>query len=270
VKFFDTVSRMTKQRLATLLLSILVLFGVVLRAHDARAAGTVQISTREPVEDDGKWKLKFTIDNGSVPILPHMPVLFVFTATVHYERALTDKTGDKPILNRIPLSNQQPTTESLDVGFSDASGKIFSKTAFDFVIRRDRGFEAGEYELKIKREGDGVQLGQTIKLTLKGDNPVIDRRAIVFAGDKKKKVAPDAASGGDKPADDKKTDAPPAAEGGGEPPPESAAPAPPPVEPKQGGCGCRVAGESGPSDAPIALAVFGLALAVAARRRRAA
>ncbi len=261
---------MTKRRLAALLSSILVLFGVVLRAHVAEAAGTVQISTREPVEDDGKWKLKFTIDNGSVPILPHMPVLFVYTATVHYERARTDKTGDKPVLNRIPLQTQQPINESLDVGFSDASGKIFSKTQFDFVIRRDRGFEAGEYELKIKREGDGVQLGQVIHLTLKGDNPVIDRRAIVFSGDKSKKVAPDKAGGGDKAADDKKTDAPAAApEGGGEPPPE-AAPAPPAVEPKQGGCGCKVAGDERSPDAPIALAVFGLAVAVAARRRRAA
>jgi MYXO-CTERM domain-containing protein len=265
---------MTKQRLATLLLSILVLGAVVWPARVALAAGSVQISTREPVEDDGKWKLKFTIDNGSVPVLPHMPVLFVFTATVHYERALTDKTGDKPVLNRIPLSNQQPVNESLDVGFSDASGKIFSKTAFDFVIRRDRGFEAGEYDLKIKREGDGVQLGQNIHLVLKGDNPVIDRRAIVFTGDKSKKVAPDkASSGGDKSGDtEKKADAPADPPAGGDaPPPEAAAPTPPAVEPKQGGCGCRVAGDGTPSEAPVALALgaFGLAVVLRSRRRAA-
>jgi MYXO-CTERM domain-containing protein len=259
---------MTKQRLATLLLSLLVLGAVLFPARHAQAAGTVQISTREPVEEDGKWKLKFTINNGAVPNLPHMPVLFVFTATMHYERALTDKTGDKPVLNRIPLSNQQPINESLDVGFSDATGKIFSKTAFDFVIRRDRGFEAGEYDLKIKREGDGVQLGQNIHLVLKGDNPVIDRRAIVFAGDKKKKVDPDKASaGGDKPADaDKKADAPAEPAAGGDAPPAEA-PAPPAVEPKQGGCGCRVAGDTD-GGAPLALAIAGVAAVVLARRRR--
>ena len=55
-----------------------------------------------------------------------------------------------------------------------------------FVIRRDHGFEAGEYDLKIKREDDGVQMGQTIHLILKGDNPVVDRRSMTFEAKSKK------------------------------------------------------------------------------------
>src|SRR6185369_15576207 len=135
---------------------------------------------------------------------------------VLYERSLTDKSPEKPVLTRMPLQNQQPINESMDVGFSDASGKIFKVTKFDFVIRREHGFEAGEYDLKIKRTDDGVQMGQTIRIILKGDNPVVDRRAIVFAGDGKKKPdekKADAKKDEQKPADapkdeDKPADAP--------------------------------------------------------------
>ena len=173
---------------AAILSSLLLLACLFVPRRSAVAAGTATPSTREPVEEDGKWKLKFTIGIGSPPALPHVPMLFVFTPTVLYERSLTDKTGDKPIINRIPLQNQQPINESLDVGFSDGTGKVFPITKFDFVVRREHGFEAGEYDLKIKREGDGVQIGQTIKLTLKGDNVVVDRRAMVFAGEKERRT----------------------------------------------------------------------------------
>jgi MYXO-CTERM domain-containing protein len=145
-------------------------------------------------------------------------------------------------------------------------GKVFKVTKFDFVIRRDHGFEAGEYELKIKREDDGVAVGQPIHLTLKGDNAVVDRRAIVFAGEKKPKKA-----------DDKLADATPqkAAETPAEEKPTGTeldasvgdAPAPPPVPPMQGGCGCRLSSENG-SASPFALAGLAVAVALFARRRR--
>ena len=98
-----------------------------------------------------------------------------------------------------------------------------------------------------------------------GDNPVVDRRAIVFAGEKKKKVKDD------KPADDKKDekkdepaqqDAKPEGDGSGEAKPAD----PPAVPPKQGGCGCRTAGDDAPAGG--ALAALGLAMAVIARRKR--
>jgi MYXO-CTERM domain-containing protein len=168
----------------------------------------------------------------------------------------------------MPLSNQQTINESMDVGFSDGTGKIFKITKFDFIIRRDHGFEAGEYDLKIKREDDGVQMGQVIHLTLKGDNPVVDRRAIIFAGDKPKKKKGDA----DKDKTEEKKDepkqeaAPEKKEGGEEGEKKEGGEEVPKVPPKQGGCGCEVAGDRAPAGA--ALAVLGLTLALGARRRR--
>ncbi|WP_437720691.1 MYXO-CTERM sorting domain-containing protein [Sorangium sp. So ce861] len=261
--------------LARVVAAALALIGAWLPATAAHAAGTVNIADRSPKEDDGRWKLKMTINYGGTPHLAHIPMLFSFTPTVHYERALTDQSPEKPILNRIPLQNQQSINESMDVGFSDGSGKVFSITKFDFVLRRDRGFEAGEYELVIKRASDGVQMGQKQKITLQGENEIIDRRAIVFTGEKKKKD--------DKAAD--KTDAEKSGEtekvqgSEGEPasePAEAEAPsdaelppdeAPPPVEPKQGGCGCRLSPEEAATPLALPLVALGAAAAVARRRR---
>ncbi len=255
------------QRLAVLAAALLGLL-LALLPRPALAGVSVRLTSRDLVEVDGRWKLAFTLDYGSVPQIPHVPMIFKFEPTVLYERALTDKSPDKPIINRIPLSNQQGLNESLDVGFSDASGKIFKITKFNFVIRRDRGFESGEYDLKIVREDDGAQMGQTIKIILKGDNPVVDRRAMVFAGEKKSKKADPDKTDGDK-ADDKK-DEPAAKEetksedgdakaSGGEVPA---------VPPKQGGCGCRVAGEEAPAGGPLAALGFAVVVAVASRRSR--
>jgi hypothetical protein len=245
-----------------------VLFGALFLSRPALAAGTVTFANREPVENDGKWKLNMTIDYGGIPHLPHIPMIFSFTPTTLYERALTDKTGDKPILNKIPLQNQQAINESIDVGFSDASGKIFKITKLDFSIRRDRGFEAGEYDLAIKRSDDGVQMGQKIKLILKGENAIVDRRAITFAGEKKpaKGEKKDGDSG------EKKDSDPPPAASAEETPLEGAVPredpaGPPPVEPKQGGCGCRVGSASGPAEGAGVALLLGLGAGVWARRR---
>jgi MYXO-CTERM domain-containing protein len=254
----------TLRRFALLAAALLAALFVV---TPALAAGTVTLASREPTEVDGKWKLNMTIDYGSIPPIPHIPMIFSFTPTVLYERTLTDKSPDKPVLTRMPLQNQQGINESMDVGFADASGKVFKVTKFDFVIRRDHGFEAGEYDLKIKRQDDGAQMGQTIKLILKGDNPVVDRRAITFAGEKPKKKA-DA----DKPKEEKKEEAAPAEEKKEEPKPEEAsadpnAPAPPAVPPKQGGCGCKVVGEEGTNPLGVGVALA-LAAVVVIRRRR--
>ncbi|MEO7332205.1 MAG: hypothetical protein ABI193_26755 [Minicystis sp.] len=243
------------------------LFAALLLPGSAQAAGSVTLGSREPTEVDGKWKLNMTIDFGGVPHLPHIPMLFVFTPTMLYERTLTDKSPDKPVLTRMPLQNQQGINESLDVGFSDASGKIFKITKFDFVIRRDHGFEAGEYDLQIKRADDGVQMGQTIKLTLKGDNVVVDRRAIMFTGEKKPKKAD--AEKKDEP--EKKDEASPPDGPASDGPPKDAAEAigPAPVAPKQGGCGCELVGQSGGEGAAIGALIFGLSIIARRRARRA-
>ncbi|WP_437331978.1 hypothetical protein [Sorangium sp. So ce394] len=260
--------------LARVVAAALALIGAWLPATAAHAAGTVTIADRSPKEDDGRWKLKMTINYGGTPHLSHIPMLFSFTPTVHYERALTDQSPEKPILNRIPLQNQQSINESMDVGFSDGSGKVFSITKFDFVLRRDRGFEAGEYELVIKRASDGVQMGQKQKITLQGENEIIDRRAIVFTGEKKKK---DKAA--DKPDAEKSGETEKAQGSEGEPasePTEAEAPsaaelppdeAPPPVEPKQGGCGCRLSPEEAATPLALPLVALGAAAAVARRNR---
>ncbi|WP_437730339.1 MYXO-CTERM sorting domain-containing protein [Sorangium sp. So ce1335] len=262
--------------LARVVAAALALLGAWLPATAAHAAGTVTLADRSPKEDGGRWKLKMTINYGGTPHLGHIPMLFSFTPTMHYERALTDQSPEKPVLNKIPLHNQQSINESMDVGFSDGSGKVFAITKFDFVLRRDRGFEAGEYDLVIKRASDGVQMGQKQKITLQGENEVIDRRAIVFTGEKKKK---DTSADKAEKADAEKSDEPAGDEAQAEPasdpadadaPSDGALPdeAPPPVEPKQGGCGCRL----GPDEAatPLALPLVALGAAVAlARRRRA-
>ncbi|AUX34467.1 MULTISPECIES: hypothetical protein [Sorangium] len=260
--------------LARVVAAALALIGAWLPATAAHAAGTATIADRSPKEDDGRWKLKMTINYGGTPHLSHIPMLFSFTPTVHYERALTDQSPEKPILNRIPLQNQQSINESMDVGFSDGSGKVFSITKFDFVLRRDRGFEAGEYELVIKRASDGVQVGQKQKITLQGENAIIDRRAIVFTGEKKKK---DKAA--DKPDAEKGGEAEKAQGSEGEPasePAEAEAPsdaelppdeAPPPVEPRQGGCGCRLSPEEAATPLALPLVALGAAAALARRIR---
>jgi MYXO-CTERM domain-containing protein len=250
------------------LFAALALAFVLFTPTDARAAGTVTLATREPEEVNGKWKLNFTINYGGKPDIAYIPMIFSFTPVVLYERSLTDQSPERPILIKLPLKGQPSINESMDVGFSDSSGKVFNITKFDFVIRRDKGFEAGEYELKITRQTDGAQMGQTLKLILKGDNPIVDRRAMVFAGEKKKKPAEE------KKADDaQKTEGgsePAAGEGSSEPAATGETPteAPPAEAPKQGGCGCRVSGIPAPSSGAGLFALL-LGATLVLRRRTA-
>lgn len=251
--------------LARLFAAVLLAALVIAAPSLARAAGSVTVTDTRPKEDDGRWKIKMTMNYGSTPPTAHVPMMFSFTPTVLYERALTDQSPKTPIINKIPLSNQQSINESMDVGFSDASGKMFNITKFDFVIRRDHGFEAGEYSLKITRQSDGAQMGPVIKLVLQGDNPIVDRRAIVFTGEKKKEKKADAPAEGDKkeeaPAEAPAETPDPAAQTG------TPVEAPPAEAPKQGGCGCRVAENGSPGGLSV-LALVGLAALGYRRRRR--
>lgn len=243
-------------RLAKLLLAALALFGAALLPRAALAAGSVKLEN-QPEEVDGAWKLKFTIDYGSLPHLEHIPMIFSFEQTVSIERALTDQSPKNPVERRIPLQNQTPNNIEQDVGFSDGQKK-FKITKYDFKIRRDKGFEAGDYKLTLKTT-DGKQVGQTITVTLKGENPVIDRRAISFAGEPgKKKDPPKPEEKKDEPAP-KPEDAPPpdaSKDGGGQGQPE-------PVKPKQGGCGCSV-----PEPSSHGALIVGLGAAAVLLRRR--
>ena len=150
----------------------------------ALAGGTYHLSSNEIQETNGQWHVRLRIDLSAAPSIPHVPMRFLFTEQTQYERALTDQSKD-PVLNRVPLQNQMPKAESLDVDFADATGKVFKSTFFDFYISRVRGYEAGEYTFKL-RMPDGSDVGGTSNIILKGDNPVVDRRSISFAAPTKK------------------------------------------------------------------------------------
>jgi MYXO-CTERM domain-containing protein len=248
--------------------AFLIVLGLFAGASAANAAGTVSIADSGPKEaDNGTWKLKMTINYGGTPPTAHIPMIFSFTPTMHYERALTDQSPEKPVLVKKPLAGQQDININMDVGFSDPAGKTFNITKFDFILRRDHDFEAGEYTLKIKRTNDGQTVGTPQRIVLNGENPIIDRRAIVFTGEKKKDKKTDDSNAAASP--EEKKDPPPestepsgASEGANEPPVET-----PPPTPKQSGCGCRIVETS--SD-PLSVAAAGLlaGLILVRRRRR--
>ena len=147
-------------------------------ARDAAAVGTFKLKSTEATEVSGAWHIYVTIELPKAPLTAHQTMKFNFTKTMAYERALVDGHNE-PVLNRQALQNQTPTVESQDVDFADPSGKIFKGTRFDFGLTRTRGYEAGEYKVEVKT-ADGVSVGSSTNLILKGDNPVVDRRAIAF------------------------------------------------------------------------------------------
>ncbi|HWL88342.1 MAG TPA: MYXO-CTERM sorting domain-containing protein [Polyangiaceae bacterium] len=246
---------------------------VLLLAHDAAAAGSAKLKTPEVQEVSGAWHLFVTIDLPKPPPIAHVPMRFVFTKTAVYERSLTDASKD-PVLNRQALSNQQPTAESLDVDFANPQGKIFKGTNFDFGLTRVRGYEAGEYMLQI-RTADGIDIGGAMRLVLKGDNPVVDRRSITFEAKKSgiTKVGDDAG------AVAKNTDDTPATNYSGDVAPSgSAAPFVPQsayqptdeekIKDNPKGCGCSVPGLSPSSGGLSLLLSLGAIAGLSSRRRR--
>jgi hypothetical protein len=237
----DSTCRSTLRRpqkraaLSRFFLSLLALGLLFVSPQRAWAAGSVSLQTNSPEEINGKWKLFFTINYGGKPDVAYVPMIFSFTPTSITERSLTDQSPEKPVITRLPLKGQVAINESMDVGFSNPSGGVFTTTKFDFVIRRDKGFEAGEYDLKITRTNDGAQMGNTIKLTLKGENPIVDRRAIVFAGNKKKTDEKKTEGATDEKKEGEGTsEAAPTGDSAGAPPPADETPteAPPAVEPE--------------------------------------
>jgi len=260
---------MSKKGLFSFVAACMALFFV---AFDALAAGSISFTRRELTESNGSWRLAMTIVYGGKPHIGHVPMRFSFTPTAIYERYLDDAHGDKPQTRKIPLSNQQPLVQMIDVGFSDPSGKVYDRTRFEFVITRAHNFEAGEYTVTVHRP-DGVQVGTKQTLILKGDNPIVDRRSISFVDTSMKKVEE------------------PKPQAAAEPPPaEEPASAEPEVEeeevvdeaeptdgigdvdaakvpPSSRGCGCRTAGAPGGAHAGFAL--LGVAAFFATRRLRA-
>lgn len=249
----------------------------------AFAGGTVQLEQSSLEETEAGWKLKMVIDLGAVPDINYVPMDFIFTPKVYYERTCDD-THDKPYLNKKPITNAQIIALPQTVGFSNGSGQTFKNTKYNFVIKRDDRFEAGEYQLEVQK--DGKTVGSKMTVTLNGNNKIVNRKAMVFSGDKSKKSADpcDDQSVGvapaktDPPVDTPaKTDTssssttgsgePAATSGGAEDTGSTSGDTPGTVPPKQGGCGCVVASEGDAAGAGLA-AVLGLGILASRRRRR--
>jgi MYXO-CTERM domain-containing protein len=247
---------------------------VTMFARDAHAIGTFKLKTNKATEVSGAWHIYVTIELPKAPLTAHQTMKFNFTKTMAYERALIDGHNE-PVLNRQALSNQTPSIESLDVDFADPSGKIFKGTRFDFGLTRTRGYEAGEYKVEVKTT-DGSTIGAPATLILEGDNPVVDRRAIAFNAKESGVKKVEGYDGGAKVAQN--DDSPAAQNNMGEVTPTGTAQ---PFIPKEGyektseeeiktrpkGCGCSVPGTVDAGALVWLAPAFGVALALARRRR---
>ncbi len=254
--------------------ALVLLAAALLLVKDARAAGNFKLKSTEANEVSGAWHVFVTIELPKAPTIAHVPIKFLFTKTAVFERALVDNRTE-PVTNRMALQGQTPSIESMDVDFADGSGKIFKITRFDFGLTRQRGYEAGEYQVQV-RTSDGTDIGGKAQITLKGENTVVDRRSITFnAKDSKIKKIDDGNDAGAKGGNDVEHAG---VNTGDVTPTGTAAPFIPAdaynkTPEEQGikehpkGCGCSVPGTAGNAGAPIALGVFGLGLAIAARRR---
>lgn len=241
---------------------------VSLLSAPAFAANRVVWKQTKLKEEDKAWKIALEVHLDRAPDVAHMPVRFSFTATSYFERALVDGRKE-PVKREVPLQNQQPIVESVDVGFLDpGTGKSAKRTRFSFHVTRDRGFEAGTYEVVVTDARSDREFAGKTTLTLDGENEVIDRRSMVF-DDKPKAKKED---GAPKPAASEEReltpDDPAYWSGGPRQPDEKTAPLPPPAHMQEKpGCGCRVAAPA--AGAPTwGLALLGLGL-VARRARRA-
>ena len=246
----------------------------------ASAAGRVQWKSKNFKErSDKAWNLEVAIYLPSAPDVPHVPMKFEFQPEVYYERDEVD--GDKIQERKVPLENRQALIESVDVEFLDSgTGKIEPRTRFTFKLTRAHGYEAGEYKVKIYDSRNDKEIGTATTLIFDGENEIIDRRAMVFSGEKKKeKKADDAKPADDKAAsgDDKKSDDSKPASDSDTPAPAADAPADKPasdepqtIKEKPGGCGCRVAGEGRDNEAGLAFAALAVSAVLLRRKKRAA
>jgi MYXO-CTERM domain-containing protein len=267
------------------LMALGCVLSVLLFSVAALAAGRIDwgSKTLKPNSSNNAWNIELKMFMGRPPDVPTVPMKFTFDQQVYFERSMVD--GDKLLEREVPIVGKQPIVEGVDVGFLDpGSGKIESRTKFSFKIHRDHGFESGKYKVTVRDTRNGQIVGQPVMITLGGENEVIDRRSVVFTGEKKKKVEDKPAdssdstdkpadSSADKPADSsasddktaKKAEAAPASE------------VPPADEPatddqageikkKPGGCGCRMSDSTSQRGSSLGLLV-GLGLWAARRRR---
>jgi len=258
-------------------LSLACTLMVLLVAAVASAGGRIEwgSKTLKPRSDGNSWNVDIKIFMPKPPDVPTIQLKFEFDQKVYYERAMMD--GDKLVTRNVPMEGKQPVFETVDVGFLDpATSKIESRTRFTFKLHRDHGLDCGEYKVTVRDTRNGQIVGSPTTMILGGENEVIDRRSIVFTGEKKKPKKKEkteeggSADGASESAEASKKssesagekEAPPA----NEVPPadEPAANNPATIKEKPGGCGCSVPGSTPSSSAALVLLAAGL---VFARRR---
>ena len=273
-------------------LSFLLSLSVLLGAQAAFAAGRIEWKSKEFQErEGGSWRIELAIYLPAAPDVAHVPMKFEFQPVAYYERSMMD--GDKLVERVVPLENRQALIESTDVGFLDnGSGKIEKRTRFSFKVTRAHGYEAGEYKVTVRDGRNGNTVGTATTLTFKGENEVIDRRAMVFEGKKKKdkdkpkedadkpkedadKPKEDSDGGASKKSssDDSGASSDSGESGGSDEGSESKSSeddsdAAGTIKEKPGGCGCRIE-QNRPDSTGSALAALSvlLGLGVLARRR---
>jgi hypothetical protein len=252
--------------------ALLTLVVTLLLAGSALAAGRIEWKSKTFKErSDKSWMLEFAVYLPRAPDVAYVGMKFEFEPTVYFERSLIDG-HEGPVDRKVPLTGKQPLIETVDVGFMDgATTKIEARTRMSFKIKRDLGYDAGEYKVTVRDTRNGQIVGTPTNLVFEGENEVIDRRAMVFSGEKKKKPEKKA-------EDEKKSD-----EGGGdkaksedeggddkaksedEGKDNSGHDDPPPVEKKSSGCSLSQRSAGGELGWLVAL---GIGAAVARRRSR--
>lgn len=244
---------------------------VLSTATDALAVGKViwkSTTVAERVKREA-WHLDMQIHLPRAPDIAHKSMKFEFTQTSEFERSLVDGK-EEPQTRTIPLTNQQSIIETVTVGFMDpGSGKIQTRTRFSFKVTRAHGYRAGTWKVKIRDTDTGQQIGHVATLKLTGENPVIDRRSIVFQGKKdKKKEEPKEAEEESAPEQEAEEPEESADESMDEPPEAEEGQVPPSIEEKPGG-GCHTAAPGGHGEWAWLLAGFALGgLMLAWRRSR--
>ncbi|HEX5101282.1 MAG TPA: hypothetical protein VFV94_17345 [Polyangiaceae bacterium] len=257
--------------------ALLTLVVTLLLAGSALAAGRIEWKSKTFKErSDKSWMLEFAVYLPRAPDVAYVGMKFEFEPTVYYERSLIDG-HEGPVDRKVPLTGRQPLIETVDVGFMDsATTKIESRTRMSFKIKRDLGYEAGEYKVTVRDTRNGQVVGSATNIVFEGENEIIDRRAMVFSGEKKKEKKPEKKAEEEKKSDEGDGDkAKSEDEGGGDKSTSedeggednSGGDDPPPVEKKAGGCGCRLPQRSAGGELAW-LVALGVGAAVARRRAR--
>ncbi|HEX4337154.1 MAG TPA: MYXO-CTERM sorting domain-containing protein [Polyangiaceae bacterium] len=245
-----------------LFLAAALSIGVLALVLPAKAAGRVEWKSKTLKESDNhSWTIDISIYMTKAPDVNTLPMRFTFQPVMYYERALLDGK-DGPQERHVPLEGKPPLVESVDVGFMDpGNGQVQKRTKFSFKVTRGHGYEAGEYDVTIRDGRTDAPLGAAAHIVFDGQNEVIDRRAVVFSGEKKKEKAKDTDESDAPKKKELTTDDPAYWQGGPKDDEQKEK-----VEPKSG-CGCRVGAtnEHGARSASVALTL--LALATLRRRK---